>query len=144
MPLMTFLFSIMHTHLVFFYLSYHSSINICLQGVWLKDAAMLYGGHTAGKHIFMSAISYLCKSLVSAHIFATVDCKHLKTQFCIAKCAQHFILAGFAACISTISLYMLVQNIGNKGASIPPVFAGEDALRITFWSRIKCLVSHMV
>lgn len=83
--------------------------------MWLKDAAMLYAGHTAGKHIFMSAISYPCKSLVSAHIFATEDCKHLKTQLCIAKCAQHFILAGRAACISAISLYMLVQNICHKG-----------------------------
>lgn len=133
----------------FFELSYHSSTNICLLQVWLKDAAKSCGGHTAGKHIFKSTISYpsdqyqQCKNLASARIFATVDCKHLKILFWMAKCAQHFDLAGCAACISSISLYVPVQKIGKKSfASIPPVLAGEDVLRIIFCLRIKCLVSH--
>lgn len=152
---MTFLLSIMHIYLHVEFFSYHTSINTCLfvilEGAAERCCNIIWKPHSWQTYFHVIFISYpsdqyqQCKCLVSARIFATVDCKHLKTLFWMAKCALHFIL-DCATCISSISLYMTVQNIGNKSFCVyTSCFTlGEDVLRIIFPLRIKCLVSHTV
>lgn len=112
-PLMTFLFSIMHIHLVFFiYRIIHLSIHVCRGCGW--KMLQCYMEATQLRNIFSWALYHTHVRVWFLLIYLPLWTASVSKLFCIAKCAQHFILAGRAACISTISSYMLVQNIGNK------------------------------
>lgn len=110
MPLMTFLFSIMHIYLhveffFFIYLVIHPSTYVCRGCGW--KMLQCYMEATQLGNIFSWALYHTHVRVWFLLVYLPLrSSKHLKTLSCMAKCAQHFILAGCAAGILTISLYI--------------------------------------
>lgn len=126
-PLVTFLFSIMHYYLhveVFFQhvfkLSYHLSINICLFGYirgcgWKMLQCHMEATQLANifswalYHTHLTSISKLRVWFLLVYLPPwTASISKLSAEW------PNVLSTGCAACISTISLYMPVQNIRNK------------------------------